>query len=56
MGFLAFSGYRRVRLPTDNAPTAKCPYFDRRYEARGESRRDRHAAVRGRGYGTAARR
>lgn len=56
MGFPAFFGYRRVRFPTDNAPAAGWPHFDRRNAARGESRRDRHAAVRGPGDGAAARR
>jgi hypothetical protein len=56
MVFLAFSGYRRVRFPTDNAATAGWLHFDRRNEARGESRRDRHDAARGMGYGAAARR
>ena len=54
MAFLAFFGYRSVRFPTDNAPAAGRPRFDRRNAAGGESRRDRHAAVRGMGRRPAA--
>jgi len=54
MVFLAFSGYRGGRFPTDNAGT-RWPHFRRRNEARGE-RGDRHDASRGMGYRAAARR